>query len=68
MNDEALNLTTRQFLKRFGITAQREIERAIRARIQEGRLAGTETLRVRATLAIPGVLDEMEIDGEIALE
>lgn len=68
MNDETLNVTTRQFLKRFGITAQREIERAIRARIEAGTLAGTETLRVRATLAMPGVLEEIEIAGEIALE
>ena len=68
MNDEALNVTTRQFLKRFGITAQREIERAIRERIEAGMLAGTETLPVRATLAMPGVLEEIEIAGEIALE
>jgi hypothetical protein len=68
MNDETLNVTTRQFLKRFGITAQREIERAIRARIEEGALMGTETLPVRATLAMPGVLEEIEIAGEIALE
>ena len=68
MNDETLNVTTRQFLKRFGITAQREIERAIRARIEEGALMGTETLPVRATLAMPGVLEEIEIAGEVALE
>ncbi len=68
MNDESLNLTTRQFLKRFGVTAQREIERAIRARLDEGMLRGTERLPVRTTLAIPGVLDELEITGEIALE
>jgi hypothetical protein len=68
MNDESLNLTTRQFLKRFGVTAQREIERAIRARLEEGTLRGNESLRVRATLAIPGVLDELEITGEVALE
>lgn len=68
MNDEALNLSTRQFLKRFGITAQREIERAIRAQIEEGTLKGNEVLQVRATLAIAGVLQEMEISGEIALE
>ena len=68
MNDEALNLTTRQFLKRFGITAQREIERAIRAGIEEGRLTGRETIPVRATLSMPGVLEEIEITGEIALE
>jgi hypothetical protein len=68
MNDEALNLTTRQFLKRFGITAQREIERAVRAGIEDGRLSGRETIPVRATLAMPGVLAEIEITGEIALE
>jgi hypothetical protein len=68
MNDEALNLSTRQFLKRFGITAQREIERAIRAQIDDGILKGNEVLQVRATLAIPGVLQELEIDGKIALE
>lgn len=68
MNDEALNLTTRQFLKRFGITAQREIERAIRAGIEQGRLTGRETIPVRATLSMPGVLEEIEITGEIALE
>jgi hypothetical protein len=68
MNDESLNLTTRQFLKRFGVTAQREIERAIRARLDAGTLRGNERLPVRATLAIPGVLEEMEIAGEIALE
>ncbi len=68
MNDEALNLTTRQFLKRFGITAQREIERAVRAGIESGTLSGRETIPVRATLAMHGVLAEIEITGEIALE
>jgi hypothetical protein len=68
MNDEALNVTTRQFLKRFGITAQREIERAVRAGIEDGTLGGRETIPVRATLTMPGVLQEIEISGEIALE
>ena len=53
MNDESLNLPTRQFLKRFGVTAQREIERAIRARLDEGMLRGTERLPVRATPDAP---------------
>lgn len=68
MNDEALNLTTRQFLKRFGITAQREIERAIRAQIEDGTLSGRERIPIRATLTMPGVLAEIEITGDIALE
>jgi len=67
MNDEHFNLELRKFLKRFGITAQREIERAVDAGITHGALKGSEVLPVRATLTIPGVLAEFHIDGEIAL-
>lgn len=67
MNDETFNLTIRQFLKRYGITAQREIERAVRGGLETGKLNGTETLPVRATLAVPGVLEEMVIEGEVKL-
>ena len=68
MNDEVFNLDLRKFLKRFGVTAQREIERAVGEAIERGTIRGTETLTVRATLTIPGVLDEHRIDGDIALE
>jgi Family of unknown function (DUF6494) len=67
VNDETFNLELRKFLKRFGITAQREIERAVDAGVKHGALKGTEVLPVRATLTIPGVLAEFHIDGEIAL-
>jgi len=68
MNEEVFNLDLRKFLKRFGVTAQREIERAVAEAQERGSIQGTETLSVRATLAIPGVLDELRIDGEIGLE
>lgn len=55
MNEEAFNLEIRKFLKRFGITAQREIERAVRDGIADGRLRGTETIEVRARLEIEGL-------------
>jgi uncharacterized protein DUF6494 len=67
MNEEAFNLEVRKFLKRFGITAQREIEKSVAAAIQRGTLQGNEVLPVHATLTIPGVLPELEIHGEIAL-
>jgi hypothetical protein len=67
MNEETFNLELRKFLKRFGVTAQREIERAVNAALQGGTLAGDEVLEVHATLAIPGVLQTLHIDGEIAL-
>lgn len=67
MNEEVFNLEVRKFLKRFGITAQREIEKSVVAAIQRGTLKGNEVLPVHATLTIPGVLPELEIHGEIAL-
>jgi hypothetical protein len=67
MNVEIFNLELRKFLKRFGITSQREIEKAVESALQSGRLTGTEVLPVRATLTIPGVLEDVHIDGEIGL-
>ena len=67
MNEEAFNLEVRKFLKRFGITAQREIEKSVAAAIQRGTLKENEVLPVHATLTIPGVLPELEIHGEITL-
>jgi hypothetical protein len=67
MNEELFNIELRKFLKRFGVTAQREIETAVAAAIQRGDILGTEVLHAHATLTIPGVLSEIQIDGEIAL-
>ena len=68
MDQELFNLELRKFLKRFGITAQREMENSVAAAIQKKAISGDEVLRVRATLTIPGVLPELVIDGEIALD
>jgi ribosomal protein L1 len=67
MDEERFNLDVRRFLKRFGITAQREIEKAVRTALEEGKLKGTETLQVHATLRIDGLADDTRIDGRIAL-
>jgi hypothetical protein len=67
MDEEVFNLEVRKFLKRFGVTAQREIEKAVDTALQSRSLTGTEVLKVDATLTIPGVLPPLHIDGEIAL-
>jgi hypothetical protein len=67
MNEDTFNLEIRRFLKRFGVTAQREIEKAVEGAIKSGALKGHEVLPVRATLTIPGLLPAVQIDGEIAL-
>jgi hypothetical protein len=67
MNEDLFNLELRKFLKRFGVTAQREIEKSVAAALESHRLTGSERLPVRATLSIPGVLPALDIDGEIHL-
>jgi hypothetical protein len=67
MDEERFNLELRKFLKRFGITSQREIERAVSAAMERGAIRGDAVLPVHATLTIPGVLSEVRIDGKIAL-
>ena len=67
MNPDVFNLELRKFLKRFGVTSQREIEKAVDGALAVGTLSGSEVLPVRATLSIPGVLAELHIDGEIGL-
>ncbi len=68
MNEEVFNLELRQFLKKFGITAQREIEKQVRAAIDEGRLKGSETIAVKARLTLEGVPPEILVEGAISLE
>jgi uncharacterized protein DUF6494 len=66
--DEAVfNLEVRKFLKGFGVTAQREMEKAVETALRERKLAGDEILQVQVTLTIPGVLPTFEINGDIAL-
>jgi Family of unknown function (DUF6494) len=67
MNDEAFNLSLRKFLKTFGVTAQREIERAVQSAIEEGRLNGRKSLVAKATIRIDDVGLNETIDGEIVV-
>jgi hypothetical protein len=67
MDEEAFNLSTRQFLKRLGVTSQREIEQGVRDQIERGRLSGDERLAARATVTVEGLPDPIVIEGEIAL-
>jgi len=67
MNDETFNLTLRRFLKQFGITGQREIEKAVDQALASGRLTGSETLRARARLEVEGLDIETVVEGDITL-
>lgn len=67
MNEEKFNLEIRKFLKQVGITSQREIEKAVNAAIQSGRLKGEEALKASVTLRVAGIDLAVNIDGEIHL-
>jgi hypothetical protein len=47
MNEEALNTSVRKFLKKLGVTAQREIEMAVRDAAAKGQLKGSDRCRRR---------------------
>jgi hypothetical protein len=68
MNEDAFNQSIRRFLKQFGITAQREIERSVAAALQSGALKGTESLPATATLKLAGLPLETVVRGEITLQ
>ena len=68
MDEEALNHTIRKFLKTVGVTAQREIEIAVRTAIAEGRLRGDERLPAHAAISVSGLNLDFRIDGQIELE
>ena len=68
MNDDRFNMEVRKFLKKVGVTSQREIESAVRDALAAGRLAGSERLTARVTLTIDQLGLSTQIDGEISLE
>ncbi len=67
MDEEAFNLSVRRFLKKLGVTSQREIELGVREQIDGGKLSGNETLEARAVVTVDGLEREIVVSGEIAL-
>lgn len=67
MDDDVFNMEVRKFLKKVGVTSQREIEQAVRQAVEDGSLTGSETLKAKVTLTVEGLDLRYDIDGEIAL-
>jgi uncharacterized protein DUF6494 len=68
MNEEALNMSLRKFLKVVGVTSQQEIEKAVREAGAAGKLTGKTSLAAQMVLTIGEVSLTHKIDGTIALE
>ena len=67
MNEDIFNTSLRGFLKKVGITSQREIEKAVRDAVASGRIKDNEKLSAKVVLTVGGVSLSQEISGEIEL-
>jgi hypothetical protein len=67
MNEDVFNTSLRGFLKKVGITSQREIEKTVRDAVASGKLKGNEKLPAKMVLTVGGVSLSHEISGEIEL-
>jgi hypothetical protein len=68
MNEDTLNIQIRKFLKKVGVTSQREIEKGVQDALETGRIKGDEKLASVMTLEIPALNLKLRIDGEILME
>lgn len=68
MNEDALNLSIRKFLKTVGISSQREIEHAVAKAAAIGAIKGTESFPAKMTLEVAGLKVKVEFSGEITLQ
>jgi uncharacterized protein DUF6494 len=67
MNEDVFNASLRKFLKKVGITSQREIEKEVRDAIEAGRIKGNEKLQAKMVLTLGGVNLTHEVADEIEL-
>jgi hypothetical protein len=68
MNEEALNLSIRKFLKIVGISSQREIEHAVAKKLAAGSITGTESFPATMRLEVAGLKVNVEFNGDIDLK
>jgi hypothetical protein len=67
VDEDAFTMSVRKYLKKLGVTAQREMELGVRERIDSGDLKGNETLEAEATIRVRGLDHDIVVTGEINL-
>lgn len=67
MKEDVFNLELRKFLKKVGITSQREIEKSVDGALREGKLKGSEALVAVMTLEIAALGLKHQVKGKIKL-
>ena len=67
MDEERFNISLRKLLKHFGVTAQREVERAVQEALHSGKLTGREVLQARIDMKLEGLPTDISVEGRIEL-
>lgn len=67
MNEDMFNLSIRKFLKQFGVSAQRDIERAVAAGLASGAIRDGQVLKARAVLSVEGLGELTIVEGDLSL-
>ena len=67
MDEDAFNMSVRKYLKKLGVTSQREIEAAVREQLESDALRGDEVLEVVTTVSVKGLPDDIVVAGSISL-
>ena len=68
LNEDVLNIEIRKFLKKVGITCQREIEKSVRNAVDSSIIKKDQILAATVVLEIPTVKLKYTVDGQIKLE
>ncbi len=67
MNEDVFNGSIRKFLKTLGVTGQREIEKAVRQAVADGKLKGDEKLSAQAVITIGTLQFRHEVSDTLEL-
>ena len=67
MDEDIFNNGIRRFLKKLGVTAQREIEKSVRQALADSKLKGNENIQVEGLITLDiGLV--LQIKDEIPLQ
>jgi len=67
MDENNFNMAIRKYLKKVGVTSQREIEQTVKNAVDGGKLSGSEILHARMRLQIDEIDLDLTIEGDIGL-
>jgi Family of unknown function (DUF6494) len=67
MNEDVFNTSIRKFLKTLGVTGQREMEKAVRQALADGKLKGNEKLSAQGVITIGTLQFRHEVSETIEL-